>query len=456
MAESTAQLNILVKVRDEASASLSRLSNDVSDLGGSLNFASLKGGILAGAIAAISGAALFTAAKAFAEGELALSRMDAILKTIPDGFNKYRALILQAADGALKFGFDNEGAALQITKLFKATGDLPFALKAFQAAMDLARLKGISLEDATRALTLSFQGGGRILKEFGIQVDDHASKETILAAVIGHTAGQAQAFTETATGMWEQLKIIGGEILDVVGEPFVKTFDLIAGSALKSFDLIIRLINETLKPLILGLVPIFTAVFVGSLGVILAFALQKFGLLALGFIGYFGLGGLLIGVFVGFMAVMISNWEQFRAAGKLAMDGIKSVWQEGWNFIQNIVSAVLGTVQGYVNSIVAAFQMVREATKAAGAFVGSGATTVIQKILGLVGLQEGGIVTRPTAALLGEGGEREAVIPLSKLGSLAGGGGITINIMGDMFTTREVAERFGNEIASIIKYQLKL
>jgi hypothetical protein len=45
-------------------------------------------------------------------------------------------------------------------------------------------------------------------------------------------------------------------------------------------------------------------------------------------------------------------------------------------------------------------------------------------------LAQGGIVTGPTLAMIGEGREPEAVIPLSKLGSMGfgGGGGPTINI----------------------------
>ena len=46
-------------------------------------------------------------------------------------------------------------------------------------------------------------------------------------------------------------------------------------------------------------------------------------------------------------------------------------------------------------------------------------------ITNLVGLAEGGIVTKPTTALIGEGGEPEAVIPLSKLDEVTGGGSTT-------------------------------
>lgn len=51
---------------------------------------------------------------------------------------------------------------------------------------------------------------------------------------------------------------------------------------------------------------------------------------------------------------------------------------------------------------------------------------------GLPFMATGGIVTRPTLAMIGEGGESEAVIPLSRLGDMTGGqgGSITINVPG--------------------------
>jgi hypothetical protein len=45
-------------------------------------------------------------------------------------------------------------------------------------------------------------------------------------------------------------------------------------------------------------------------------------------------------------------------------------------------------------------------------------------------LAEGGIVTSPTLAMIGEGRGPEAVIPLSKMGQFGMGGGITINVNG--------------------------
>ena len=46
-------------------------------------------------------------------------------------------------------------------------------------------------------------------------------------------------------------------------------------------------------------------------------------------------------------------------------------------------------------------------------------------------MAEGGIVSKPTLAVIGEGSEPEAVVPLSKLGAMGGGGG-TVNVTVNM------------------------
>ena len=51
-----------------------------------------------------------------------------------------------------------------------------------------------------------------------------------------------------------------------------------------------------------------------------------------------------------------------------------------------------------------------------------GVDTIVDSGRGFVGLAEGGIINKPTIAMIGEGGESEAVIPLSRLNDITGGG----------------------------------
>jgi len=73
----------------------------------------------------------------------------------------------------------------------------------------------------------------------------------------------------------------------------------------------------------------------------------------------------------------------------------------------------------------------------AASFAAAAAIKVASGIIkGMTAMAEGGIVTGPTNALIGEAGP-EAVIPLSKMG----GFGDTIIIMGDMLTQEEAYDR---------------
>jgi hypothetical protein len=60
-------------------------------------------------------------------------------------------------------------------------------------------------------------------------------------------------------------------------------------------------------------------------------------------------------------------------------------------------------------------------------------------------LAEGGIVNKPTLAMIGEGNGAEAVIPLSKLGNM-GGGDININVTGGMATSAEIGQNIVNAL----------
>lgn len=88
-----------------------------------------------------------------------------------------------------------------------------------------------------------------------------------------------------------------------------------------------------------------------------------------------------------------------------------------------------------------------------------GATKFVGSVLGgaskMLGLAEGGIVTSPTIAMIGEGGEPEAVIPLSKLGGI-GGGGTTININGGTYLSESAAGELGDMILNKLKMNMRM
>ena len=84
---------------------------------------------------------------------------------------------------------------------------------------------------------------------------------------------------------------------------------------------------------------------------------------------------------------------------------------------KGVVSFIVAPFQAMVDIAVAAINLIVEAVNAIP-MVDIKFRATAPDLAGLVGLEEGGIVTGPTAALIGEGSESEAVLPLSKLNGM--------------------------------------
>jgi hypothetical protein len=112
----------------------------------------------------------------------------------------------------------------------------------------------------------------------------------------------------------------------------------------------------------------------------------------------------------------------------------------------NVLNKVLQVLEGIIAAASAAISALDrvsagQASKGLGSIVGK----VLNPFAGLPGLAEGGIVTKPTLAMIGEGGQSEAVIPLDKLGKM-GGGNIIINVTGGLATSAEIGESVVNAL----------
>lgn len=474
MAEATSKLEILVQLRDEATASLRSLSDGLSDLGGDFNFAENAGAALMGTLQALgAGAIIGNSVKAFAESEAQMGRFNALMKTLPPELQAFRDQILSVADDALlKFGFDNEEAALSMAKLLQVTRDGPLTFQAFQAAMDLARFKGIGLEEATRAIILAFQGNTRMLKELGVTVDEHASKATILAAIQKVVNGQAETFSELTAGNIEVLKLLGGEANEALGAQFAPAVNLVT-EAIVGWIVAQGGVEELLQkmqPALLAIAAILTGVFLG--GVIVATAgmlamFGPFGLILAAIAALIGASTLMytlwqlywpemqavllnalvvmtgpIGLFVKFV---LENWQQIKVKFKEMWDESAAYFKEIFNGILTFFTSGIETIKSAIQAVTNAYNSARSAASSAVRSVGKS----------LPKLAEGGIVTSPTVAMIGEAGA-EAVIPLSKLGSMGGGTNISVMLNGDFYTDEETADKFGKAIIRVLQNQLNL
>ena len=129
-----------------------------------------------------------------------------------------------------------------------------------------------------------------------------------------------------------------------------------------------------------------------------------------------------------------SAWDSFSSWFGDVWNSLVETLGGIWDAITGAASAawegIKGIVSGVIDWIASKLEWVSEkidAVKNLGSNIVNGAknigSSVVSGIANFVGLASGGVATGPTLALIGEGGESEAVVPLSKLESMIGGGG---------------------------------
>jgi hypothetical protein len=138
--------------------------------------------------------------------------------------------------------------------------------------------------------------------------------------------------------------------------------------------------------------------------------------------------------------------EKLAPAVKNTLVGAFDTLKESMPGTLDMLNKVLRALEGIVAAATAALDALDRVTAGkASSGLGKGLGRLINPLGNIPGLAEGGIVTRPTLAMIGEGGQSEAVIPLDKLGKM-GGGNITINVTGGLATSAEIGESVVNAL----------
>jgi hypothetical protein len=169
--------------------------------------------------ASVHGAIQFMddAVHAAMEDEASQVKLQAALTANVKGWDGNTAAIEKVIKSRMNLGFSDEDQRASLAVLVAKTGDVTSALQIQGAAMDLARLKGIDLAAASKAIALGMGGQGRALKELGINVKDYANANEILAAIQAKASGQAEAYANTTAGAMEAAKVQIDEATEAIG-----------------------------------------------------------------------------------------------------------------------------------------------------------------------------------------------------------------------------------------------
>jgi hypothetical protein len=168
----------------------------------------------------------------------------------------------------------------------------------------------------------------------------------------------------------------------------------------------------------------------------------------------------------GISTFFTTTWNAQKQLFETGLDDIKTIWttswtdmstivQNIWQTIENIVKTgvndVISAINGFINAL-DSLHISLPSIKIPGTSLATPAVNLGFSIPDIPMLAEGGLVTQPTLALIGESGP-EAVIPLSGGGGGYGGGQqqIIIQIQGGIFPADDsTMKQIGNLLAKQI------
>lgn len=266
-------IRLAASLDDKVSGPLDRIRGKIDAMGKTGGGKGILGGLAAGAtlgaIGLVSGAitglvsTLGDAQAAFREDEASQSRLRASLAANVPAYNGNTDAIEKVLASRMRLGFSDDEQRASLAQLVTRTKDSAKALDLQRTAMDLARLKGISLEAATNLLGKAYSGNIGALARAGIAVDKNATATEALAAVQRAAAGQAEAFANTSEGKLAASQQRLGEAMEKVGSVMARIGDAVIPVLADAFVFLIDTVG--------AVAPVFESVF-GIVGTVVGAA----------------------------------------------------------------------------------------------------------------------------------------------------------------------------------------
>jgi hypothetical protein len=408
---------------DKAQKEFASLDGAGAKTGYALNKALVPAVAIVGGLAA----GLGFAAKAAAEDQKAQELLAQQLRTSAMATDQAIASNEEFISGMSRaFSVADDDLRPAMASLVRSTGSVETAQSLMTTALDIAAATGKDLETVTLALGKAANGQTAALTKLdpslkGV-IDSESSLDDITNALAVSFGGAATVAAESFEGRMKGMTIALDETKESIGAALLPALVGLLNILKPVADWAQQ--NTTTFLIFIGVIgTLATAVIAANVAMKIyqaTLVLTKIATVALNAVTSANPYVLVAGAVIALTAAMVYLEIKFQAMSR-AFDIFG-------NSIM-VVTGPLGVLIGMMRKLV-------DLKDSIGNFDIGG--------INIPGFADGGIVTGPTLAMVGEKGP-EAIIPLSQLGNM-GDGGVTVNVTGGLATSAEIGQAVVNAI----------
>ena len=309
--------------------------------------------------------------------------------------------------------------------LVRGTKEVDLAMKDMNLVMDISTALQMDSSTVADSLAKAYQGNFKALRslspEMATMIKEGASLNEVMDVLGGTFGGATATSAETAAGKMKILKNSIGETKESIGAALLPVLEAVL-PVLNKFAAWAQDNPQAFLAIAAAIGLVAAAIVATNI----AMALNPFALIAAG-----------VALLVAALVVAYNKFDWFKTGVNAIINGILGAFE---SVVNGAIMMVNGIIRAY-NAIPIAPDINTIAHVNLPSIGGNSATQAASR-MNLPRMAEGGIVSSPTLALIGEAGP-EAVVPLDRLQN---GGGITINVTGGLATSAEIGESVVNAL----------
>jgi hypothetical protein len=300
-------------------------------------------------------------------------------------------------------------------RLVKATGSVTKAQKLATQAMDIAASTGKPLATVTAAIEKAYGGNlaalGKLAPEYRTMIKDGASFEEVMAKIAETTGGAATVAANTNSGKMKRLSLAMKETKESIGTALIPVFEKLLPYLQKFADW-----AEKNPGKITAIAIAFGVLSAAVVIMNAAMALNPVGLIVIAILALIALLVVAYKKFEGFRNVVDTVFGFIKKGIGYLVDTFKTQFDIMYGLFKTIFNGIAKQWNNTIGKL--SFSIPSWVPVIGGAKF---------EVPDMPYLANGGIVTGPTVAMIGERGP-EAVIPLDRTKDFGMGGGINITV----------------------------